>query len=228
MAKLALDRRKSVVFGTSVVAAVLALSSVAYACVQSRGKITVTGDNGGVSTAVGNGHHPGAGPGNYIYCKPGKYLTADATSFADTATQNRGHFTVELGLPPTDCQFLQKNAKSPWITNTTTPNKFVDGTYEVYFCQGQDGQPAFAAGSPPMALQTKGSCFYSDGVTDYGTLVGTMSVVGNVAPPATFRVPFGAYPTPAGTYAGVSVRRTGPGSCMCGPPPINMAPIAMI
>lgn len=226
MKKNAIDRRKPVVFGVSVIGAVLVLSSVAFACVQSRGEIFVTGDNGRTSTAVGNGHHPGAkARDNYSYCKPGKYLQANAQTFSPSA--GSGHFTVRLGTPPTDCQFVQQDTKSPWITDATTPNVFIDGTYEVNFCQSQQGRPAFK-GSPIVAVDTPGSCFYSDGVTDWGTLLGNMTVTGNVGAATTFSVPYGAAPTEPGTYAGVSVRRTGPGSCNCGPPPVNMAPVAMI
>jgi hypothetical protein len=211
----------------SVVGAVLVLSSVAYACVQSRGEIFVTGDNGGVSTAVGNGHHPGAGPGNYIYCKAAKYLKEGATSFSSQSPGGTGKFTVQLGMPPTDCRYLAKNSLSSWIPNTTTPNVFPDGTYEVNFCQGQDGQAAFAGGQPPTMINySNHSCFYSNGVTDYGTLVGTITVTNHVGGPKMFNVPFGSYATQAGTLAGISVRDTTP--CQCGPPPVNMAPIAMI
>ncbi|MDP9075288.1 MAG: hypothetical protein M3N98_14225 [Actinomycetota bacterium] len=222
-----LDRRKPIVFDVAVASVVLIFSSVAYACVQSRGEIFVTGDNGLTSTAVGNGHHPGAGPGNYIYCKAHKYLQAGAMSFSPADAASPGHFTVRLGLPPADCPYLLPNSKSSWITNTTIPNVFPDGTYEVNFCQSQNGDPAFT-GPPIVAVATTGSCFYSNGVTDWGTLVGTVTVTGNIAPATSFSVPFGAMATPSGTYAGVSVRRTGPGSCMCGPPPVNMAPIALI
>jgi hypothetical protein len=225
-------KRKVAVFGGAIAAGVLVLSSVAYACVQSRGEIFVTGANG-TSTAVGNGHHPGAAPRpNWLFCKPGKYLKAGATTFSSHASGGAGTFTVRLGTPPTDCQYLLANAKSPWITSDTVPNVFIDGDYQVNFCQGQNGQPVFG-GSPLQELNTTGvnahgSCFFNDGVTDWGVLVGTMTVTNNVAPATTFKVPFGSFPTDPGTYAAVSVRRTGPGSCNCGPPPVNLAPIALI
>ncbi len=220
-------KRKVATFGFSVVAAVLVLSSVAFACVQSRGKISVTGDNGRTATAVGNGHHPGnKAKDDYVYCRPAKYLRSNgAQSFSPNPAA--GHVTVSLGLPPADCQYLLPDNKSTWITNATTPNVFTDGTYQVNFCQSQNGEPVFT-GPPLIETDHSGSCYFNDGVTDWGVLLGDMTVTGNVAPPTTFRIPFGAFTTDPGTWAGVSVRRTGPGGCGCGPPPVNMAPIALV
>lgn len=49
---------KGLVFGFSVVALVLALTSVAFACTEFRGKMVVTG-GGGTSTVYGNGSSMG-------------------------------------------------------------------------------------------------------------------------------------------------------------------------
>jgi hypothetical protein len=226
--------RKPLVFSFAAVATVLVVSSVAFACVQTRGRIQVTGALGTRSTAIGNGFHPG--PGNVEYCHAPKPGARVPTSTGFSPTQRA---TINVAVQPaTDCNPLPVGSFSPG-----SPNVLSDGNYEVNFCDGTVFETNANGKVKDISSNrgeenTHGSCFFSDSLTDRGLLIGQMAVAGGSGS--------GNYLLPAGTsvngptdYAGVAIRRCGtaPSVAGCasagpqvggGPPHINMAPISII
>lgn len=203
------QHRKFAVGGFFAAAVVLATASLAFACVQTIGTLTVTGPNGGVSTAVGNGGHPPRG--NYCVAPTNGASAPRATSFAD-----RPAITVAYG--PSD---LCNPTPRP---RANTPS---DGTYDVMFCDGNVFRLKNGVWGP-VVFPDRGSCFFTDAVSDRAVLMGTMAVAGGSGS-GVYRIPFGAAKTGPTNAAGVSVRRTGPGGNPAGgPPDVNMAPISII
>jgi hypothetical protein len=211
-------------FGFTVVTAVLVAASVAFACVQTRGRMTVTGSLNTRSFAEGNGFHPGKG--NVEYCRqprPGAQVLAP-TGFSPA---QRPDVTVALS-PAQGCNPLPAGSFAPG-----QPNVFADGNYDVMFCDGdvfQTNQNGVVkdTSSNPTEENEHGGCFFTDAVTDRATLMGTMVVAGGSGS-GTYDIPFGAAVNGPNNYAGVSVRRTGPTPQPGGGPPhVNMAPISII
>ena len=201
--------------GFFVLTVVLAGASVAYGCVQMIGRMTVTGTNGGVSTAVGSGVHP---PYN-MYCVP---PTNEASAPRATDFANRPAVDITYG-PATDCNPIPATGVVPGRANTPS-----DGTYEVNFCDGKvfarkGGEWGFKA--TPIGA---GSCFFNDSPSDRGVIMGTMMVTGGSGS-ARLRIPaFVALSGPSNA-AGIAVRRTGPGpNAATGPADVNLVPISII
>ena len=216
--------RKPVAFGFTVITAVLVAASVAFACVQTRGRITVTGSLGTRSIAEGNGFHPG--PGNVEYCRAPR---AGARVPQPTGFSPAQRPDVVVALSPAQgCNPLPPGSFVPGA-----PNVFADGNYDVMFCNGDvfqtNANGVVKDVSSNRAVENEhGGCFFSDAVTDRATLMGTLGVT-NSSGSGTYDIPAGAAVNGPNNYAGISVRRTGPGPTPGGGPPhVNMAPISII
>ena len=212
---------KPLAFGFTAVTALLVATSVAFACVQTRGRMQVVGSLGSTSTAIGNGFHPG--PGNVEYCKapkPGARVL-QPTGFS---TNQRPAVTVSVSAA-TACNPLSPGSFAPG-----QPNVLADGNYEVMFCDGsvfehRNGKVKNVSSNPP---DHGGTCYFTDEVHAPATLMGTMTVSGGTGS-GEYRIPAGASKNGPDDWAGVSVRRTGPAPQPGGGPPhVNMAPISII
>jgi hypothetical protein len=215
------QRRGVATAGFFAAAIVLASASVAAACVQVIGTLTVTGTNGGTSVGIGNGTHP---PFN-MYCVP---VTNGATAPRATSFANRPQVTISYG-PAEACNpipDLGDTTVNPGRANTPS-----DGTYEVNFCNGRvfakkAGEWSFRVN--PLSDVHAGSCFFSDAVNDKGVLMGTMEV-DEGSGSGVYRIPFGASKSGPSNAAGIAVRRAccGPNPAG-GPPDVNLVPISII
>ncbi|MDQ3932468.1 MAG: hypothetical protein M3252_06500 [Actinomycetota bacterium] len=195
----------------SAAAALLLIASAAFACVQTRGKLTVTG-GGGTSSATGNGNH--TGPKNSEFCGPivaGAQHTLGATP-AQTVS-------VAVGQGTGDCANI---ANSPF--NYPGPNQVPDGQYNVLFCNGR----VFQNQGGTIVDQTggqHGSC-YSPSVTGEVAQIGTLAVSGGNGS-GTYSIPRGVSQSGPNNYAGISIRENGV-TPHPGPPVVNLAPIRII
>ncbi|MDQ4134065.1 MAG: hypothetical protein M3179_12890 [Actinomycetota bacterium] len=226
--------RKPAVFGFSAVAAVLLISSVAFACVQTRGRIQVTGSLGTRSSAIGNGFHPG--PGNVEYCHAPR-AGARVPQPTGFSPNQRPTITVSVA-PATDCNPLPQGSFAPG-----QPNVLADGNYEVNFCDGTVFQTNANGKLKEISSNRSdenahGSCFFSDSLTDRGLLIGQLAVT-NSSGSGSYHIPFGAAVNGPTDYAGVAIRRCGTSPTVSGcasatpqtgggPPHVNMAPISII
>ena len=215
------SNRNLVAVGFFATAVVLASASVAYACVQVIGRLSVTGPSGGTSVAIGNGTHP---PFN-MYCAP---LVNEATAPRAASFADRPAVTVAYG-PASQCNPIPNLGDSsvrPGRANTPS-----DGTYDVNFCDGRifglkGGDWYFRVN--PLSDVHSGSCFFTDAVTDRGVLMGTMAVSGGSGS-GVYRIPFGAGKNGPSNAAAIAVRRAGPGPNPAGgPPDVNIVPISII
>ena len=211
-------QRKLAASGFLAGVALLATASMAYACVQTVGRLQVSVPNGGgTSVAIGNGNHPGLGDN---YCDP--QPTNGARVLRATSFANRPSVTVSYG-PATQCAAIPARGQLPPRANTPS-----DGTYDVMFCDGQVFRQKNGTWVDISDPHAKSSCFFTDAVGDRAVLMGSMAVAGGSGS-GSFQIPFGATKSGPNNAAGVSVRRTGPGpNPAVGPPDVNMAPITMI
>ena len=215
------QHRSLALAGFFATAVLLATASVAYACVQTIGRLQVTVPNGGgTSVAIGNGNHPGLGDN---YCDP--QPTNGARVLRATSFANRPSIIVSYG-PATQCNPVGPGAVRPGRANTPT-----DGTYDVMFCDGQVFRQKNGTWVDVSDPHNKSSCFFTDAVGDRAVLMGSMTVEGGSGS-GTFSIPFGATKSGPNNAAGISVRRNGPMPQPPvgpgGPPDVNMAPITMI
>ena len=211
-------QRKLAASGFLAGVALLATASMAYACVQTIGRLQVTVPNGGGSSvAIGNGNHPGLGNN---YCDP--QPTNGARVLRATSFANRPSVTVSYG-PASQCSPVGPSAVRPGRANTPT-----DGTYDVMFCDGQVFKQKGDFWVDISDPHAKSSCYFTDAVGDRAVLMGSMAVAGGSGS-GSFQIPFGATKSGPNNAAGISVARTGPGPNPAGgPPDVNLAPITMI
>lgn len=196
---------------------VLATASVAYACVQVIGTLTVTGTNGGTSVAVGNGTHP---PFN-MYCVP---PTNGATAPRSTSFANRPLVTISYG-PASACNPIPEGETSVRPGRANTPS---DGTYDVNYCDGKVFQQKNGEWGFRVYPLDAGSCFFTDSPVDRGVLMGSLTVAGGSGS-ASLRVPAFAAKSGPNNAAAIAVRRACCGSNPAGgPPDVNLAPISII
>ena len=218
------NRRKwRIVAGMAPVAAALTAAATAFACVQTIGQLTVRGPgDSGTSTAVGSGAHPGAK--NVEYCVP---PTAGAVAPVPTgfAPSQRPSITVTYGPSATLCNPTPQTAIQKRIANTP-----VDGVYEVNFCNGKVFRDSGNGLVSTTDQSAHGSCFFSDGVTDAGVLIGTMTVAGGSGT-ATLKIPGDATKNGPNAFSGIAVREKSPTPTSAGGHPgpayVNMAPLQL-
>jgi hypothetical protein len=101
--------RRGLLFGSAVVAIVLALASTAWACTTFKGRMTVTDANGNSSTVVGDGS-------GMDFCDTG---FGDKVPAADTGATGTPGAQITVSVEPADC-------------NGTT-FQLDDGNYDVNF-----------------------------------------------------------------------------------------------
>ena len=210
-------KRRTVLFGAVSIGAVVAMASVSFACVQTRGRITVNGTVG-VSSATGSGQHPGTK--NVGYCGPIQ-ANAQAPASLGFAPNQRASVTVTLGAGTGSCATV---TNSP--VNNNGPNAFPDSTYEVMFCPGRVFQSKGGT-IHDVSSGAHGACFFTDGVGDDAVQMGFLTVAGGSGS-GTFKIPGGATANGPSNSSGISVRDAARTTPYPGPPVVNMAPITLL
>lgn len=225
--------RKSIAFGFTAATALVVGASMAFACVQTRGRITLTGSLGTKSWAIGNGIHPG--PGNVEYCSQPRVgaRVPQPTGFGPSQRPD----VIVAVTPETSakCGTLGPGSFSPG-----SPNTMSDGSYEVMYCDGTVFERNANGVVKDLSSNASGhgSCYFYDSPADRGVLIGFLSI-GAGSGSGTYKIPGGAAQNGPDNWAGVAVRRCGttPSIAGCasatpqtggGPPHVNMAPISII
>jgi len=163
--------RKGVLVMGAIMAAVMTMSSAAYACVVFRGRMEVIG-NRGATTVEGQGYTHG-------YCDPGGEINGrPRTAAAGTA----GSLVTIATGPGVACPTYTDTS-----TNTTELNVLPAGTYLIKFNQGEGNQttggsvttkikPSYTFDGTYWNMTAQMGCFPDKNV-DTTTDLGTMEVL---------------------------------------------------
>lgn len=111
-----IDIRKSSTFFAVILAALLAMISVAAACVTFKGDMTVAGSTQTGNTVTGSG-------GQHAYCPGGGATTAAAGTAGSSAT-------VSVA-PASACNPYSYDHPDPNVPAVPLPNQLPDGPYDV-------------------------------------------------------------------------------------------------